>query len=258
MFLSVLVTFLRIYFKGACTLVTLHLLTWWSGLLEKWDWVTFCSGRWISKVINQHTEVQTSFLILSSFSSQSSYSCLCFQDVLWPEFSVWNFFSAIISYQKNYQAIQDARQRHAEHLKQLQHESDKQCVLAMFEQSGTSGAANLEEDVITYAKHRQERIDRFIEHIQARHREYLEQACRHSLWWGVLCTEWSDFAPMGIILLERKWVWSFNYSQPARDQMDARRGNLKASLVDRGMLSAKLTSGFLCSSVISEPHASLP
>ena len=30
-----LVTFLRIYFKGACTLVTLHLLTWSSGLLEK-------------------------------------------------------------------------------------------------------------------------------------------------------------------------------------------------------------------------------
>lgn len=119
-----------------------------------------------------------------SFFSQSSYSCLCFQDVLWPEFSVWNFFSAIILYQKNYQAIQGARQRHATHLKQLQHESDKQCVLAMLELSGTSGAANLEEDVVTYAKHRQERIDNFLEHIQARHREYLEQACRHS-WWIV-------------------------------------------------------------------------
>ena len=37
---------------------------------------------------------------------QSSYACLCFQEVLWPEFSLWNFFSAILSYQKNYDAIQ--------------------------------------------------------------------------------------------------------------------------------------------------------
>ena len=37
---------------------------------------------------------------------QSSYACLCFQEVLWPEFSIWNFFSAILSYQRNYDAIQ--------------------------------------------------------------------------------------------------------------------------------------------------------
>lgn len=37
---------------------------------------------------------------------QSSYACLCFQEVLWPEFSIWNFFSAILSYQRNCDAIQ--------------------------------------------------------------------------------------------------------------------------------------------------------
>lgn len=36
---------------------------------------------------------------------QSSYSCLSFQDVLWPEFSVWNLFSSILQYQNNYNAI---------------------------------------------------------------------------------------------------------------------------------------------------------
>ena len=36
---------------------------------------------------------------------QSSYSCLSFQDVLWPEFSVWNLFSSILQYQNNYSAI---------------------------------------------------------------------------------------------------------------------------------------------------------
>ena len=37
---------------------------------------------------------------------QSSYSCLCFQEVLWPEYSFWNLFSAILTYQRNYEAIQ--------------------------------------------------------------------------------------------------------------------------------------------------------
>eukprot|EP00731_Ephydatia_muelleri_P012049 Em0006g943a len=33
---------------------------------------------------------------------QSTYSHLCFQDVLWPEFSVWHFFSAVLSYQHSF------------------------------------------------------------------------------------------------------------------------------------------------------------
>ena len=199
MFFFLLVTFLRIYFKDVCTLVILHLLTWSSGLLEKWDWVTFCFGRWNLKSYQSALKFKHHSWF---FLPQSSYSCLCFQDVLWPEFSVWNFFSAIMSYQKNYQTIQDARQRHTKYLKQLQYESDKQCVLAMLEQSGTSEATSLEEDIVIYAKHRQERIDSFLEHIQARHREYLEQACRHS-WWGAgftsLCLVFVKVKPLRCI-----------------------------------------------------------
>ena len=36
---------------------------------------------------------------------QSSYSCLCFQDVLWPEYSLWNLAAAILSYQRNHDSI---------------------------------------------------------------------------------------------------------------------------------------------------------
>ena len=39
---------------------------------------------------------------------QSSYSCLCFQSVLWPEFSVWNLLSAILHYQSNFPPLQVA------------------------------------------------------------------------------------------------------------------------------------------------------
>ena len=36
---------------------------------------------------------------------KSSYSCLCFQDVLWPEYSLWNLAAAVLSYQRNYDSI---------------------------------------------------------------------------------------------------------------------------------------------------------
>lgn len=108
---------------------------------------------------------------------QSSYSCLCFQDVLWPEFSIWNFFSAILSYQKNYQAIQTARERHREHVKQLQYESDRRCVMETLQLNGVTESADIEQDTLAYAKLREERIKNFLEHVKARHREYLEQAC---------------------------------------------------------------------------------
>ena len=126
--------------------------------------------------------VSFTYLSFEIFNSllQSSYSCLCFQDVLWPEFSIWNFFSAIISYQKNYQAIQTARERHSEHLKQIQYESDRQCVTEECQQNRRdvhSGADDLEQNIATYAKHRQERIENFLEHVKAKHREYLEHAC---------------------------------------------------------------------------------
>lgn len=36
------------------------------------------------------------------FRLQCSYSSLSFLKVLWPEFSVWDFYGAIISFQWNY------------------------------------------------------------------------------------------------------------------------------------------------------------
>jgi len=45
-------------------------------------------------------------LYLVVFFFQSSFSCLSFQNVLWPEFSIWNFFSAIITYQQSYSTLQ--------------------------------------------------------------------------------------------------------------------------------------------------------
>lgn len=43
------------------------------------------------------------FLPFSIF--QTSYSCLSFVDVLWPEFSIWHLYGAVLHYQRNYPSI---------------------------------------------------------------------------------------------------------------------------------------------------------
>ncbi|XP_053124523.1 dehydrodolichyl diphosphate synthase complex subunit DHDDS isoform X2 [Hemicordylus capensis] len=37
---------------------------------------------------------------------QTSHACLVFQSVLWPEYSFWNLWDAILQYQMNYKALQ--------------------------------------------------------------------------------------------------------------------------------------------------------
>ena len=51
--------------------------------------------------------------------------------------------------------------------------------MTTLQQNGVAatGNANLEQDIIAYAKLRQERIENFLEHVKAKHREYLQQAC---------------------------------------------------------------------------------
>lgn len=40
------------------------------------------------------------------FSLQTTYSCLVFQSILWPEYSFWNLCEAILQYQLNHHALQ--------------------------------------------------------------------------------------------------------------------------------------------------------
>ncbi len=63
-------------------------------------------------------------------------------------------------------------------MKQLQYESDKQCVMATIQQNGVAeSGTDIERDTLAYATLREERIKNFVEHVKARHRDYLEQAC---------------------------------------------------------------------------------
>ena len=37
---------------------------------------------------------------------QSAFSVLSFVKVLWPEFSIWHLYAAVLHYQRNYKAVQ--------------------------------------------------------------------------------------------------------------------------------------------------------
>eukprot|EP00039_Didymoeca_costata_P013856 m.217313 g.217313 ORF g.217313 m.217313 type:complete len:370 (+) comp15885_c0_seq3:190-1299(+) len=55
---------------------------------------------------------------------QGGYSCLVFEDVLWPEFSFWNFVWCLLKYQRNYPSIQEQIKKLHQTRKQKNLESD--------------------------------------------------------------------------------------------------------------------------------------
>ncbi|XP_043210418.1 dehydrodolichyl diphosphate synthase complex subunit DHDDS-like [Amphibalanus amphitrite] len=53
---------------------------------------------------------------------QTTHTCIFFTEVLWPDFSIWHLFSAVFTYQRNYDVIQAARADRS--LRRLQHSTD--------------------------------------------------------------------------------------------------------------------------------------
>lgn len=60
---------------------------------------------------------------------QCSYSSLSFLKVLWPEFSVWDFYGAILSFQWNYKAFKEASESCKTKQSQAELDWELQCVL---------------------------------------------------------------------------------------------------------------------------------
>ncbi|KRY90087.1 Dehydrodolichyl diphosphate synthase [Trichinella pseudospiralis] len=71
----------------------------------------------ISKHLDSGSSTEPDLLVRTSGETrlsdfllwQSSYSCLYFDQVLWPDYSFWNLFRAILFYQQNYKQIQEVR-----------------------------------------------------------------------------------------------------------------------------------------------------
>ena len=117
--------------------------------------------------------------------------------MLWPEFSIWNFFSAIIMYQRNYSILQVgslmyklyffssfnikiAREKHDENRMNIQYECDKKCVSRALADSMIScDLDDLDAKISKYAFERQKRVEKFVQYVRNKRRLYLEQACPH-------------------------------------------------------------------------------
>lgn len=110
---------------------------------------------------------------------QTSYSCLSFVDVLWPEFSIWHLYGAILHYQRNYPVIQRAIESDLCDRERKQRESDYNCVLSECESTDQS-KNSVSDLVLQYAKQREARIEQFVHHLNSKRLRYFEEfASRH-------------------------------------------------------------------------------
>ncbi|GFR63057.1 ditrans,polycis-polyprenyl diphosphate synthase ((2E,6E)-farnesyl diphosphate specific) [Elysia marginata] len=155
-------------------------------LLEK---VLYTShSRSVDLLIRTSGEVRLSDFLLW----ESAYSCLAFVKVLWPEFSIWHLYAAILHYQRNYSKIQIARQNLVIERERLQRESDYQSMLkeeteacSKSEVPTTSEVPvqptdstltynkNAQALVQQYADARKSREDAFLTHVYKKRAEYI-------------------------------------------------------------------------------------
>lgn len=123
---------------------------------------------------------------------ESSFSCLAFVKVLWPEFSIWHMYAAILHYQRNKSKIQIAQQNHTIERERLQRESDYRSMMeestvgtisntgsaVNFTSAQASGEAQEHQSpqvrVQNYAKEREKRVEAFLTHVHERRAAYVK------------------------------------------------------------------------------------
>lgn len=100
---------------------------------------------------------------------QTSYSCLVFQSVLWPEYSFWNLCEAILQFQMSHRSIQKARELHREEQVLQQMESDRTCVAEILQHRGNGkpmDGQSQQNALLNYSSSREERVRGFLNALQ--------------------------------------------------------------------------------------------
>ncbi|XP_044290996.1 dehydrodolichyl diphosphate synthase complex subunit DHDDS [Varanus komodoensis] len=109
---------------------------------------------------------------------QTSHSCLVFQSVLWPEYSFWNLWEAILRFQMNYNALQKARDLYMEERKWQQMESDKAIVLEKLKEEDSASCADAQKRRMLlqeFRAKREERIQGFLQALENKRMDFLEK-----------------------------------------------------------------------------------
>lgn len=100
---------------------------------------------------------------------QTSYSCLVFQSVLWPEYSFWNLCEAILQFQLSHRSIQKAWELHREEQVLQQMESDRTCVAEILQHRGNGkpmDSQSQQNALLNYSSSREERVRGFLNTLQ--------------------------------------------------------------------------------------------
>lgn len=99
---------------------------------------------------------------------QVGYSVIAFPNVLWPDFTIWDLFSAIFYYQRNCDAVKNAK---LSYLKEQQLIEDKLTEQLFQDQTD-------ECDIKEFREKRDRRIEQFINYIKDKRIDYLEAIAR--------------------------------------------------------------------------------
>lgn len=112
---------------------------------------------------------------------QTSYACLVFQSVLWPEYSFWNLCEAILQYQFNHRTLQKVQETHQERLALEQLEADRNHVMELLQRHQGNGsppeAHDTQEMVRRYASEREDRVGQFLGALQHKRDTYFLDLC---------------------------------------------------------------------------------
>ncbi|XP_033100468.1 dehydrodolichyl diphosphate synthase complex subunit DHDDS-like [Anneissia japonica] len=112
---------------------------------------------------------------------QSSYTVLSFTEVLWPEFTIWHLFGAVLHYQRNFQSVQTAKELSAAERRREVLESDKQCVLHQLQAGNTTCSSEdktlqnkFQEKLAQYTIDREQRIAVFLNSVEKKRELYIK------------------------------------------------------------------------------------
>ncbi|XP_071113063.1 dehydrodolichyl diphosphate synthase complex subunit DHDDS-like [Haliotis cracherodii] len=125
-------------------------------------------SRHLDLLIRTSGEVRLSDFLLW----ESSYSCLAFVKVLWPEFSIWHLYGAVLHYQRSYQAIQNAKLNNAMEQERILRESDYQAMVQELSSLGNAAGITPQSRVYQYTAERQTRVETFLDTLQKKRDTY--------------------------------------------------------------------------------------
>ncbi|XP_074658903.1 dehydrodolichyl diphosphate synthase complex subunit DHDDS-like [Tubulanus polymorphus] len=115
---------------------------------------------------------------------QTSFSALLFDDVLWPEFSIWHLYAAVLHYQRNHKAVVQAKGLQSKDRINQRRIIDEKLILAKEHDLRFRETKDLQHHVEQFRQERARRIKTFLTYLENERTKYFETlvAKRQSNW----------------------------------------------------------------------------